>query len=360
MLSGNKGEWSEVYVFFKLLGEGKLFGADEKLEKMSDIFYPIVKIIRQESKREYLPNGEISVVDGETGKVLLKVKKNEFLRAAKELFEHLKQSKGSSFSFPDIEEFLKSIDIYTLTPSRANKSDIKIVVHDLRTSLEHELGFSIKSMLGQKSTLFNPGNGTNFIFKVTGQKLDKDVLGLLNAIEETPKICNRIKRLKEMGNDIEFVDIASPTLKENLVLIDSSMPEILSYLLLYKYRDCNDSKIGSLVEKINQENPLGFTEGTKHRFYEHKIKRFLTDAALGLTPECVWNGEYDATGGIIIVKKNGEVVCYHIYNMNEFQDFLIKNTQLEQASTSRYDFGNFYEKDGEVFIKLNLQVRFSN
>ena len=30
----NKGEWSEVYVFLKLLAEGKLYAADKDLKKI--------------------------------------------------------------------------------------------------------------------------------------------------------------------------------------------------------------------------------------------------------------------------------------------------------------------------------------
>ena len=32
-LSGNKGEWSELYVLLKLLSTGELYAADEKLQK---------------------------------------------------------------------------------------------------------------------------------------------------------------------------------------------------------------------------------------------------------------------------------------------------------------------------------------
>jgi len=32
----NKGEWSEVYVFLKLLAEGKLYAADKDLNRMAD------------------------------------------------------------------------------------------------------------------------------------------------------------------------------------------------------------------------------------------------------------------------------------------------------------------------------------
>ena len=46
MIKGNKGEWSEFYTFIKLLADKQLNGADENLQKVADIFYPILKIIR--------------------------------------------------------------------------------------------------------------------------------------------------------------------------------------------------------------------------------------------------------------------------------------------------------------------------
>ena len=32
-MSGNKGEWSELYAFLKLLADGRVYAADEKVEK---------------------------------------------------------------------------------------------------------------------------------------------------------------------------------------------------------------------------------------------------------------------------------------------------------------------------------------
>ena len=40
-LTGNKGEWSEIYVFLRLLATGKLFAADADLNKISGTFYNI-------------------------------------------------------------------------------------------------------------------------------------------------------------------------------------------------------------------------------------------------------------------------------------------------------------------------------
>ncbi|MFZ3272683.1 MAG: HpaII family restriction endonuclease, partial [Lutibacter sp.] len=69
-------------------------------------------------------------------------------------------------------------------------------------------------------------------------------------------------------------------------------------------------------------------------------------------------GIYDATGGYLIVKENGEVLCYHIYNRNEFEDYLLNNTKLDTASSSRHGFGEIYKNNGELYFNLNLQIRF--
>ena len=49
-ISGNKGEWSEIYTLFKLLGEGKVHAGDADMNKL-DLYYPILNIIREESKK---------------------------------------------------------------------------------------------------------------------------------------------------------------------------------------------------------------------------------------------------------------------------------------------------------------------
>jgi len=91
---------------------------------------------------------------------------------------------------------------------------------------------------------------------------------------------------------------------------------------------------------------------------KYKIKRFLTDVALGMTPSKVWTGIYDATGGYLVVKENGDILCYHIYNRNQFEDYLFCNTKLETASSTRHEFGNIYQENGKFYFKLNLQIRF--
>lgn len=49
IIKGNVGEWSEIYTLLKLLGEGKVYAGDQNLEKIKDLVYPIIMIIRQDN-----------------------------------------------------------------------------------------------------------------------------------------------------------------------------------------------------------------------------------------------------------------------------------------------------------------------
>ena len=74
MLTGNKGEWSEIYVLLRLLADGKIYAADSELNKLEDVYFPIIKIIREEIKgeiKEYTAGEVISIyINGEKVKEL--------------------------------------------------------------------------------------------------------------------------------------------------------------------------------------------------------------------------------------------------------------------------------------------------
>jgi type II restriction enzyme len=50
----NKGEWSEAYAFIKLLGDGKVHGADENLNIIEEEYYPILKILKNEIEKQFI------------------------------------------------------------------------------------------------------------------------------------------------------------------------------------------------------------------------------------------------------------------------------------------------------------------
>jgi len=360
MLSGNKGEWSEIYVFLKLLATGRLNVADENLNSIANVYYPIIKILRDQnnSSLEYHFDTAIKIIDAISSKELLTIPLIEFVEKSDALFKSLKEAKGRSFAFPEINDFLHKVNVTNLSANSRDKSDINILVHDMNTGLKPQLGFSIKSMLGKNSTLFNAGNTTNFIYQL---KTEKSInIEQINSIEKQPKILNRLKALKKLNIIPSFSHIQSSTLELNLRLIDSDLPELLAEMLLLKYSTSGLSLFKETVQHLIKANPLNFDLSQGHPFYEYKLKNFLTDSALGMTPATKWEGKYDATGGIIVVKQDGEIVCYHICNRNEFQKYLLNNTKFEQASTSRYKFGKVYEEKDKYFLKLNLQIRFIN
>ncbi len=79
---------------------------------------------------------------------------------------------------------------------------------------------------------------------------------------------------------------------------------------------------------------------------------------LGMRPTTKWSGQPNDFGGLILVKKSGNVLFYYLYNMNDFQNFLYKNLKFEYGKRSRHKFGKPYKENGKTLIKLNLQLRF--
>lgn len=378
----NKGEWSEIYVIIKLLAERKLYAADSNLERIDDVFYPIIKILRDhaedDERIEYILNGNVKIENGK-GDALGEIPTIEFVQIAKELYKGTAEGKGS-FDIPEIKEFLEQIHLKHGKSKSKNKSDIKLVIHDLKTGIKPTVTFSIKSLIGKDSTLFNPQVGTNFIYKIEvpdGQKIDINAINKA-AIDKSSnkkgKISLRIDALRELGCKINFQRIQSEKLHLNTLLIDSDLPKILSYMLLYKY-EFSLRNTTDLLDKLQEMNPLNYDTKFEHPFYSYKVRGLLYDYALGMTPEEVWTGKYSATGGIIIVKEDGDLLCYHVYDKNVFQEYLINNTWIDQPGTGEdknnpgnprpkgqkgknYFYGWIYEEAGELFIKLNLQIRF--
>lgn len=356
MITGNKGEWSEIYALFKLLSDKNLFAGDADLNIVENLFFPIIKIIRNESGGifEYELKGDLVVISG--GKEKFRIQIKNFTDQAAKLLSEIKGSTGV-FSIPEVEIFMKEVQCNTLKAKSNSKSDIRIVIYDSRIHQQAELGFSIKSQLGGNSTLLNAGKTTNFIYQLVGLKANSNEIKKINAIETRSKIKDRLEEAKKFGGKLKFISLNQDIFKNNLVLIDSLLPNILAEIVKQFYTS-NLLTIKELTEEISSKNPLGYDTQFSHSFYEYKIKRFLTDVALGMMPSKVWGGLYDATGGYLIVKENGEVLCYHIYNRNQFEDYLFHNTKLETASSTRHEFGQVYSKNGSSFFKLNLQIRF--
>ena len=357
MLRGNKGEWSEIYTLLKIIADKSLFAGDSNLNKLENLIFPIVKVLRDESNGTYQYSYNSDLVVIKRYEEEFKISIDDFHEKAAFLLSKLKESTSSTFSIPEIENFINSFNCNSLKARSSVKSDIRIVIHDQRTGTTPELGFSIKSQLGGASTLLNAGKTTNFIYRIKNPKLSENQISEINSINSRSKIKDRLKRINENSNGLEFIGNESLIFGNNLTLIDSLLPSLISQMV-YQFYSSSNSKTVDLLDSVVKSNPLNFNLDSNHPFYLYKIKRFLTDIALGMMPSKVWTGTLDATGGYLIVKDDGEILCYHIYNRNEFEDYLIINTKLETASSTRHNFGKIYQDGDELLIKLNLQIRF--
>lgn len=357
-LSGNKGEWSEIYVFLRLLAEKKLYAGDGNLKKMEDTFYRIIHIVRTEpgGSFEFRINEQedkILVINLEDNSIINSLSCSQFDKAADILYDEIIQSKAPSFTVPNTELFLRELNIETLKAKSSNKADIKIKIHDINTGYEAIQGFSIKSRLGHPSTLVNAGKTTNFIYEIVGDITDE----VMNQCNASKKFRDKFSILNAHGCTLKFDCMESDTFENNLQLIDGDLPRICAYLLKLYY-STGIGPIKDLLSSLSEENPIKYNLSRGHPFYEYKFKKYLIECALGMTPSKVWDGTADATGGYIIVREDGEVVCFHVFDRNEFESYLLNNTKFETASTTRHDFGQIYKGDNRYFLKLNLQIRF--
>lgn len=354
----NKGEWSEIYTFLKLLADGRLYAADADLNRIEDVYYPIIKILRNEpiGSLGFCVDTMIKVCDT-TGNELVSLPLQDFRDKSIYLLSEIQNSTGRTFDVPDIVSFLESINVVELKASSNSTKDITIMVHDFHTGMEPILGFSIKSYIGGDPTIVNASGSTNFIYSIRGNTLSQDNINEINNINSRSKIRDRISRLEEFGCNLEYESMQSDIFKSNLTMIDSLFPKILSEMLkLYYAGEANT--VVNMVNILEETNPCNYNLELNPSLYKYKVKNYLTDSALGMKAARIWDGFYNATGGYIVVKEDGNIVCYHIYNRNEFQSYLFNNTRFETPSSGKHKFGKIYEENGSLFFKLNLQVRF--
>ena len=357
MLKGNKGEWSELYAFCYLLHSGVLITADKNLKPTENIYFPILKILREEKSGivlKYYPsdpnNQTIKIFNG--NKLLGKYKKQEFKKTIETLYKEIPKGK-KAFEIPDVNRFFDGIYVSRLKADSLRKQDIDIQIHDIHTGINPICGFSIKSYLGASPTLVNPGKSTNFIYNI--ENCTNEIMNNVNAINTRTKIIDKIQYLK--GNQCKINssnEMVSTQFNENLEFVDSKMPLIISQALLLSYQT-GTKTVSDIINLLQKQNPLNYSNG---KMYTYKFKKFLCACALGMTPEKNWEGTEDANGGYIVVKRDGSVVCYHIYNRTDFEQYLYDYTCFDTPSTSRYEYMSVYKENGMYKLKLNLQIRF--
>lgn len=331
----------------------KLLALVERRGKITELFYPIVMILQ----RENIARNQDVVFQTLGNEDIMRIPAFDFLKESEWLFKSINEHKGE-FILPYIETFVRNICTHSSKVKSSDKTDIRIILHDRRTKINSEMGFSIKSQLGGDSTLLNASKATNFNFKVIGVDFSDDEIAAINSINpKRNKVIERVNAIKKKGASLVFDKVDNSTFRNNLVMLDGDLPAIIANLLLEQL-NTGVSTLKELAEKITETNPLKYDVEQASPFYAYKIKHLLTSVALGMMPATAWSGRFDANGGYLVVKKDGEILCYHFYDRNRFEDYLFSNAYLERSSTTRYEYATIVkEADGTLSFKLNFQVR---
>lgn len=354
MKNYNKGEWSEIYAFCHILSAGILCSADKDLNKLEDVYFPVIKIIREEKAGEpidYFTGDVIKIY--KSGNLLKEVSREEFEAVSQELLEQIPKGE-KAFEIPSVNDFFDSVFCEKVKQASAKKQDMTLQLHDIHTGIKSVCGFSIKSYLGSNPTLVNAGQNTNIVYEI--ENCTDELMNEVNAIDTRKKLIDKMSRLLESGCRFKLPKhLLSFQFEENLQFVDTIMPEFIKYTVLYAYQYSLRST-SQVIDKMKKLNPLNFSNT---EMYVYKFKKLLAAWALGLTPERTdWLGTEDANGGYITVKHDGSVVCYHLYNRADFEQYLFDYTYFDKPSTTRYKYFNIYKEEEKYKIKLCLQIRF--
>lgn len=223
--------------------------------------------------------------------------------------------------------------------------------------MESKLDLNIKSAAGATSVLLNASDATTLVYEVSGGQMDDNIAESINSINGVGCVIKRVKAILQYGAKLKFTSVSNSIFDNNLRMIDSSLPEILGWMLADCYAQKN-MNIKESAERISKDNPLNYNLSMGHDHYGYKIKSLMIATALGMLPSKVWNGRYEATGGYLVVKNDGDVICFHLYERNLLEDYLFYNTKFETPSKSRYNMGEVYRNGDKYYFNLVLQIRF--
>jgi len=354
---GNIGEWSELYALAYLLVQGGANAADENQQSITNLYFKVLEVIIDsrtlQSELRYLIDDETILIQKDE-QVVDRVTKSSIKILMEKMFSDLmSDSTKKTFTLASGTALMGLLHKKTISAgSSEREADIQLIIADPETGgPTPRFGFSIKSQLGQASTLLNSSGSTNLVYEIVpnpslAQKLLPDISA---SPSSHPK---NIRRIYEAGYLLEFRTYQSEIFHENLTYIDSQMPKHLADVLLHSYlRD--DLKDFALVSELvfppelkNSQQPL------------FKLQEFLGAVSMGLRPNASWKGNSSKFKGLMVIKNNGEIVFYYLNSRLNFEKYLYHAVRFERPSTSRHKYGFVFSENGKNFIKLNLQIRF--
>ena len=347
-ISANRGEWSELYAIGYLITRGGGFAADEFTKLDPSIFYKVLEIVDNPSGQSEtiykLHETEVEVF--QNGVAVIRIAKDVIAIKLTSFFEDLLvHAQAHAFSLTSGQEFMQLIHKDKISASSSLTADLHLILEDIETKAEAPVkGFSIKSEIGSPATVFNASKSTNLTYKISGKGSPKP-FKKVNAVKAN------IQNLVSDGFTLDFEKFDNPIFEKSLKNIDSNLPQYLAEVLL-AYTHSTTRNLRKICE-------IAFPKSKEDSEIKiQKVKKFLSAASMGLKAATEWSGYPEDFGGMLLVKKDGDVLFYYLYNMKKFEEYLFNNLRFETPFASRHGFGQVYKEGNDFFLKLNLQIRY--
>lgn len=377
-ISYNRGEWSEVYIFFKVIIDRKLYTADAKFNPIKNVYLDVLGVLREEVKGQvynYKTGDKVAILLN--NELVECVPTQEFVKYKDILWKLIEENTETTFSSEIVENFLNSIYVYNpkspaniVSPFCGGTVDIVIETKD-RSGFNRILGFSCKSDLKSSSTLLNASkDNTNFVFEVTGPMDDEKMRHFNNLFKEVKRkgvICydvataDRMAYLHHIGCNLHFVGTAKPLARINLIKCGGmEMPSIVAGMLKEFYYNnlTGRTTMEDCIQFLAEKDSAGYGFDDLEATYRCKIAQLLLSTFTGMRLGSKWNCKQIVNGGYIVVKNNGDVVAFHSTIADEFKDFLVAKMVMESPSHSRHNDMVIYKENDKYYLKLGLQLRF--
>ena len=353
---GNIGDWSELYTLAYLLVNGGAYAGDENNEAVESTYYKVLQAVIAPTEIDPTLRYEIrneTIVIYQEGQESKSISRDELQIKMKSFFSELEDGAHvRHFELETGNELLALLNKVRIKASSAEtENDLELVLEDAHTRIQSPaVGFGIKSQLGSPSTLLNSSGSTNLIYRVCA--INDQKASQFPEFEHG-KHRRNLEKLFSAGFSLEFAGFQSETFERNLQFLDSNMGEYLGKILL-RYYSSTKSKF---MDVVQESYPVEDAQSRQPRF---KIKEFLGAISMGMRPAKEWDGDTTKFKGIILVKRDGEIVFYYLHNRKSFEEYLYRSVQFDRPSTTRHQYGTLYKENGEHFLKLNLQIRFQH
>lgn len=375
MDKANKGEWAEVYCILRILAERKIYIADGSGKKQSNDCLNVLELMRREAAERivrYHCSPLTTKVTIEVGSFKETLPVSTFLKLADTMLVEIKNGKGTFALSENLQKEINETGLQSVKATSRDKNDVYLTILDPRSGVtRNNIGFSIKSEIGDPPTLFNTGTHSALVYELHG--MTSCLMDGINSIFEFDKkgkpyvpVLSRFQALVSNGVKLTFVGFPIhkrhqiQVFRENLEILNPRLPLYLDTALRgILSQKCPSRDIPTVTDYVSQVNPAHVQR--PQEVYEYMIKSFLYAAYCGLTAGTLWNGKSNVNGGFIRVAADGEVLAFYALESDSFKQYLFDNSVIDFPATNEKhgNYANVYEEDGKFYFRLNFQIRYS-